>query len=65
MTLWFCLGIKDDTSGDIVTDSQYEIFELQWEWKVDKGNNNGVMYHVVEDPKYKAPYHIWPQISDN
>ncbi|HRO85088.1 MAG TPA: DUF1080 domain-containing protein [Niabella sp.] len=57
-----CLGAsKDDTGGDIVTDGQYENFELQWEWKVDKGSNSGVMYHVVEDPKYKAPYYTGPE----
>ncbi len=57
-----CQGAsKDDTGGDIVTDDQYENFELQWEWKVDKGSNSGVMYHVVEDPKYKAPYYTGPE----
>ncbi len=52
-----CLGAaKDASGGDIVTDKKFEDFELEWDWKVDKGSNSGVMYHVVEDPKYKAPY---------
>jgi hypothetical protein len=57
-----CLGAaKDAHGGDIVTDGTYENFELSWEWKVDKGSNSGVMYHVVEGPKYKAPYETGPE----
>src|SRR5690606_34531448 len=50
-----------DTGGDIVTDKQYENFELQWEWKVDSGSNSGVMYHVIEDKKYSGPYETGPE----
>jgi hypothetical protein len=57
-----CLGASaHDTGGDIVTDKQYENFELEWDWKVDKGSNSGVMYHVVEDPKFKGPYETGPE----
>jgi hypothetical protein len=57
-----CLGAaKGDTGGDIVSDAEYENFELSWEWKITKGGNSGVMYHVVESPKYKAPYETGPE----
>lgn len=57
-----CLGAaKGDTGGDIVTDKEYENFELRWEWKIAKGGNSGLMYHVVESPKYKAPYETGPE----
>ena len=57
-----CLGAaKDAHGGDLVTDQKFDNFELSWEWKVDKGSNSGVMYHVVEDPKYKAPYETGPE----
>lgn len=57
-----CLGAAEgDTGGDIVTDQEFGNFELSWEWKVDKGSNSGVMYHVIEDPKYKAPYETGPE----
>lgn len=57
-----CLGATGgSTSGDIVTDAAYENFELSWEWKIAKGGNSGVMYHVVEAPKYKAPYETGPE----
>jgi hypothetical protein len=57
-----CLGAaKGDTGGDIVTDAEYENFELSWDWKIDRGGNSGVMYHVIEDAKYKAPYETGPE----
>ncbi|OZA54420.1 MAG: hypothetical protein B7X75_08535, partial [Sphingobacteriales bacterium 39-40-5] len=47
-----CLGAKGPSgSGDIITDHSFRNFELRWEWKVDKGSNSGVFYHIVEDPK--------------
>jgi hypothetical protein len=57
-----CLGAaKGDTGGDIVSEKEYENFELSWEWKITKGGNSGVMYHVIEDAKYKAPYETGPE----
>ena len=57
-----CLGAAEwDTGGDIVSDQEYENFELSWDWKIDKGGNSGVMYHVIEDPKYKAPWETGPE----
>ena len=57
-----CLGAaKDAHGGDLVSDSSYDNFELSWDWKVDKGSNSGVMYHVIEDAKYKAPYETGPE----
>ena len=57
-----CLGAAEgDTGGDIVSEKEYENFELRWEWKITKGGNSGVMYHVIEDAKYKAPYETGPE----
>ncbi|MGV8879419.1 MAG: 3-keto-disaccharide hydrolase [Sphingobacteriaceae bacterium] len=57
-----CLGAaKDASGGDIVTNKKFENFELTWDWKVDKGSNSGVMYHVIEDAKYHAPYETGPE----
>jgi hypothetical protein len=57
-----CLGAaKDAHGGDIVTDKDYTNFELNWDWKVTKGANSGVMYHVIEDAKYQAPYETGPE----
>jgi hypothetical protein len=57
-----CLGAAEDAhGGDIVTDQAFENFELKWEWKISKEGNSGVMYHVVEGAKYKAPYETGPE----
>jgi len=57
-----CLGAaKDAHGGDLASDKEYSNFELTWDWKVDKGSNSGVMYHVIEDAKYKAPYETGPE----
>ncbi|MES2890546.1 MAG: DUF1080 domain-containing protein [Bacteroidota bacterium] len=57
-----CLGAAADAhGGDIVTNEAYDNFELKWEWKISKGGNSGVMYHVVESEKYKAPYETGPE----
>ncbi|RFZ85674.1 DUF1080 domain-containing protein [Mucilaginibacter terrenus] len=58
-----CLGtVKGtDTGGDIATDKEFSNFELVWEWKIDKGSNSGVLYHVVEDPKYTSTYQTGPE----
>lgn len=53
--------------GDIVTNDQYENFELRLEWKVAKGSNSGIIFDVQEDPKYNATYLTGPemQVLDN
>ncbi|WP_233632691.1 DUF1080 domain-containing protein [Parapedobacter sp. ISTM3] len=58
-----CLGKTGgaDIGGDIVTDASFGNFELEWEWKISEGGNSGLMYHVVEDQKYKAPYETGPE----
>lgn len=57
-----CLGAaKDAHGGDIVSDISFDNFELKWDWKIDKGGNSGVMYHVIEGDKYKAPYETGPE----
>jgi hypothetical protein len=54
-------GDGNDASGYIVTDRQYENFELSWDWKLSKGGNSGMLYHVVENPKFKVPYVTGPE----
>lgn len=49
------------TNGDIVTDKEYGNFELTWDWKIGKGSNSGVMYHVVEDAKYPYTFVTGPE----
>ena len=41
-------GAKD--GGDIIFDQKFKDFELEFEWKVDKGSNSGVFYLAQEIP---------------
>jgi len=50
-----------DLRADLATDKEYANFEFSLEWKASKGGNSGVMYGVVEDPKYKAAWMTGPE----
>lgn len=54
-------GEGADEHGYIVTDKLYENFELVWDWKIADGGNSGVLYHVVENPKFAVPYVTGPE----
>lgn len=42
--------------GDLVSDQEYEDFELEFEWTVGKGGNSGVFINVQEDSSYSAVF---------
>ena len=52
-------------AGDIITTSQFDHFELQLEYRISKGGNSGLMFHVTEENA--QPWHSGPeiQIQDN
>jgi len=50
-----------DSAGDIVTRDQYSDFELELEWKVEKGGNSGIFYRVSEDFEY--PWQTGPEMQ--
>ena len=54
-------GEGSDGLGYIVTDKEYENFELAWDWKLSKGGNSGMIYHVVENKKFSTPYVTGPE----
>ena len=58
-------GEGADEHGYIVTNKIYENFELAWDWKIADGGNSGVLYHVVENPKFAVPYVTGPNISSS
>lgn len=51
----------DGTGGDLVTDKEYENFELEFEFKIPKGSNSGVVYKVIDNPEYKSTYMSGPE----
>jgi hypothetical protein len=53
--------------GDLVTNEEYENFDLKLEWKIDSAGNSGIIFLTQEDAKYGASYLTGPemQIIDN
>ncbi|MDA7977986.1 MAG: sulfatase-like hydrolase/transferase [Pirellulales bacterium] len=51
--------------GDIVTNSQFENFELKFEWKVSDRANSGVFYRVTEDVEQIHESGLEYQVLDN
>lgn len=64
-------GVKDgeiqldpavkDGRGDIVTDGEYENFELSIDWNIAEEGNSGIMFIVHEDKAYDATYVTGPE----
>jgi hypothetical protein len=61
------LNPKAPGQGDLVTDGEYENYELSLEWKISPGGNSGVIFGVHEDPSFHATYEtgIEMQVLDN
>lgn len=54
--------------GDIVTNDEFENFDLKLDWKISEDGNSGIMFYVREDTsKYQYPWNTGPemQIADN
>jgi hypothetical protein len=60
-------GHGNDENGYIVTNEQFDNFILSWDWKISKGGNSGMLYHVIENKKFAVPYVTGPeyQLIDN
>ena len=61
------LDPKADGQGDLITDNEYENYELSLEWKIAEGGNSGIIFGVHEDPSIDATYRtgIEMQILDD
>ena len=59
------LALSKRGAGDIITREQYKWFELSIEYKISKGGNSGIMFHVTEEEQ--QPWRTGPevQIQDN
>jgi hypothetical protein len=55
--------LTEGGAGDLVTAEEYGDFELELEWKIAEGGNSGIMYHVKEDPTFKATYNTGPEMQ--
>lgn len=56
---------QEKGAGDIITKDQYSSFELMLDYKISKGGNSGLMFHVTETED--TPWRTGPeiQIQDN
>lgn len=45
----------------LMTDQKFGNFEFEMEYKIAKGGNSGLMYHVVEDTAYNHDYVTGPE----
>jgi len=50
-------------AADIVTDSEYENYELRLEWKIDSCGNSGIIFNVSESPNYKFGWYTGPEMQ--
>ena len=49
--------------GDLVTNDEYENFELTLQWKISEGGNSGIIFGVHEDPQFKQTYLTGPEMQ--
>jgi hypothetical protein len=57
-----CKPFKENAENkraDLVSEEQYENFELVFDWKISPQGNSGVMFHVTEE--YDQPYATGPE----
>jgi Domain of Unknown Function (DUF1080) len=50
------LNPKGEGQGDLITDKEYENFELSLTWKIAEAGNSGVIFGVHEDPQFSQTY---------
>ena len=50
------LDPKAPDQGDLITDKEYENYELSLQWKIAEGGNSGIIFGVHEDPSFDATY---------
>ncbi|WP_114750244.1 3-keto-disaccharide hydrolase [Pleomorphovibrio marinus] len=65
-TTWQVAGgilYTEGGNGDIVTDAEFEDFELLVDWKIQDQGNSGVFYHVIEAPEYPRIHHTGPEFQ--
>jgi len=55
-----CLGKSGE---DILSDDQYDQFDLKWEWKIEPAGNSGLKYFVLES-RNSALGHEYQMLDD-
>lgn len=61
-------GYQTKGGGDLVSNDEYENFDLKLEWKIAKNGNSGIIFYINEDTvKYKESWNtgLEMQVLDN
>lgn len=60
-------GYQVKGGGDLITDKEYENYELTLEWKIQACGNSGIIFNVVEADQYNETWRTGPemQVLDN
>jgi hypothetical protein len=60
-------GYQTKGGGDVITNDEYENFDLKIEWKISKNGNSGILFDVKEDAQHKETWYTGPemQVLDN
>ncbi len=60
-------GHKLEEHGDLVSDKEFENFDLKFEWQITEGGNSGVFINVLERPDIMKAWGSGPeyQLLDN
>lgn len=60
-------GYQSQEGGDIVTNDEFENYDLELEWKIAEKGNSGIIFYVHEDPKYSESWNtgMEMQVLDN
>jgi cytochrome c len=56
-------GWQAQDGGDIVTDGEYENYELRLDWKIAPCGNSGIMFNVTETDKFQYPWQTGPEVQ--
>lgn len=65
--IFFDLSQPRNGGGDLVTNDEFENYELNLEWKIAKGSNSGIIFDIQESKQVGATYLTGPemQVLDN
>ncbi|MCH8806133.1 MAG: DUF1080 domain-containing protein [Planctomycetes bacterium] len=55
-----CL-VRVGGGGDIITEEQFDNFELKLEWRISVGGNSGIFFRVSE--QYRYPWETGPEVQ--
>jgi len=61
-------GYQSEEGGDIVTNDEFENYDLKLEWKISEKGNSGIIFFVHEEPsKFSETWNTGPemQVLDN